>query len=76
MHLNVSSDISDNLWRLNKKLKVASWFVRHLKHLFMHLPLYLWLQGAINFKIVFHVNWKFLKFPMKIESFSVECDHL
>lgn len=76
MHFNVSSDIADNLWRLNKKLEVASWFVRNSKHLFMHLSLYLWLQGAINFQIVSHISWKFLKFPMKIVSFSVECDHL
>lgn len=43
MYFNVSSDIFGNLWRLNKKLEVASWFVCNSKYLFMHLSLYLWL---------------------------------
>ena len=53
-HVNISSYISCNLWRLYRNL--TSWFIYNSNTCLCILSLYLPLQEKTNFKIIFFIN--------------------
>lgn len=73
------SDVSYNLWKLYKKLKVAYSSEYNLKHLFMHSLVSLIIR-KINFEVVLLVNncllLVFPKLHMNKVFFSIECKDL